>query len=52
LVRPGYRFGLKIKPDVPLEDLRLKIDRDDDGTYEEISRPVDTLSRSKDRNGN
>ena len=43
LVRPGYRFGLKIKPDVPLEDLRLQIDRDDDGTYEEIWMPEATV---------
>jgi hypothetical protein len=49
LARPGDRFRLKIKPDVPLEDLRLQIDRDDDGTYEESWMPeVTVMGKSTD----
>lgn len=43
VARPGDRLRLKIKPDVPLEELRLEIDRNQDGTYEESWMPEATI---------
>jgi hypothetical protein len=43
VARPGNRLRLKIRPGLPLDELRLEIDRDGDGTYEESWMPEVTV---------
>jgi hypothetical protein len=43
VARPGNKLRLKIRPGLPLDELRLEIDRDGDGTYEESWMPEVTV---------
>jgi hypothetical protein len=43
VARPENRLRLKIRPGLPLDELRLEIDRDGDGTYEESWMPEVTV---------
>jgi hypothetical protein len=36
---PGDRFKIEVSPGTPLDDLRLQIDRNGDGTYEQSWMP-------------
>jgi hypothetical protein len=41
---PGDKLKIEISPGMPLDDLRLQIDRDGDGTYEQSWMPEATIA--------